>query len=149
MKKTLLMCCLFLGSTAPASAVVQGREYNTWYEKDAILYDMTQTAEGSPVMLSISQAGFRSANMVISSLTTGKCPTQARALEINNDLVPAEYFCTEHGSEKIEHYLVTDADKVNALVERLRSDFTVMSQKEIKVWAANIKAPKYGMAPRL
>ncbi|CCK11653.1 FIG00553982: hypothetical protein [Cronobacter sakazakii 680] len=33
MKKSFLMCCLFLGSTGPASAVVQGREYNTWYEK--------------------------------------------------------------------------------------------------------------------
>lgn len=101
------------------------------------------------MMLSISQAGYRSANMVISSMTTGKCPMQARALEINNDIVPAEYVCAEQGSEKIEHYLVRDADKVNALVERLRSDFTVMSQKEVKVWAANIKTPKYGMTPRL
>ncbi|ABU77379.1 hypothetical protein NLT11_000640 [Cronobacter sakazakii] len=148
MKKSFLMCCLFLGSTGPASAVVQGREYNTWYEKDAVLYDMTQTAGGSPVMLSISQAGFRSANMVISSLTPGKCPAQPRALEINSDIIPADYFCTQQGSEKIEHYLVRDADKVNALVEKLRSDFTLMSQKEIKVWAANIKSPKHGIAPR-
>ncbi|EOC0219555.1 hypothetical protein ACI0Y6_000084 [Cronobacter turicensis] len=149
MKKTIVVCCFYLCSTDPASAVVQGREYNTWYEKDAVLYDVTQTAEGSPVMLSISQAGYRSANMVISSMTTGKCPMQARALEINNDIVPAEYVCAEQGSEKIEHYLVRDADKVNALVERLHSDFTVMSQKEVKVWAANIKTPKYGMTPRL
>ncbi|ELY4155949.1 hypothetical protein SMZ39_002338 [Cronobacter turicensis] len=149
MKKTIVVCCFYLCSTGPASAVVQGREYNTWYEKDAVLYDVTQTAEGSPVMLSISQAGYQSANMVISSMTTGKCPMQARTLEINNDIVPAEYVCAEQGSEKIEHYLVRDADKVNALVERLRSDFTVMSQKEVKVWAANIKTPKYGMTPRL
>ncbi|EPE7488726.1 hypothetical protein ACSMAF_000739 [Cronobacter universalis] len=149
MKTTLLVCCFYLSSTVPASAVVLGREYNTWYEKDAVLYDMTQTADGSPVMLSISQAGYRTANMVISSLTAGKCPGATRTLEINNDTVSADYFCTEQGTEKIEHYLVRDADKVNALVDRLRSDFTVMSQSEIKIWAANIKTPKYGMTPRL
>ncbi len=95
-----------------------GREYNTWYEKDAVLYDMTQTPEGSPVMLRITQAGRHSANMVISSLTVGKCPAQARTLEINNDIVPAEYVCTEHGGDRVEHYLIRDADRVNALVRK-------------------------------
>ncbi|EOE6863382.1 hypothetical protein ACX1JO_000671 [Cronobacter dublinensis] len=149
MKRTFIICCCYISSLGTACAVVQGREYNTWYEKDAVLYDMTQTPEGSPVMLSISQAGRHSANMVISSLTVGKCPAQARTLEINNDIVPAEYVCTEHGGDRVEHYLIRDADKVNALVTKLRSDFTVMSQRETKIWAANIKTPKYGMTPRL
>ncbi|ELY6223563.1 hypothetical protein SNQ29_000750 [Cronobacter muytjensii] len=149
MKRALIISCCYISSLGSTCAMVQGREYNTWYEKDAVLYDMTQTPDGNPVMLSISQAGRRTANMVISSLTAGKCPVQAKTLEINNDIVPAEYVCTEQGSDKIEHYLVRDADRVNAMVERLRSDFTVMSQQEIKIWAANIKTPKFGMTPRL
>jgi hypothetical protein len=48
---------------------------------------------------------------------------------------------------RIEHFAVKDAAHVSALVKRLLTDFTLLVQGNIKVWAANIKTPKYGMAP--
>ncbi|HHA2190931.1 TPA: hypothetical protein ACOEA9_004690, partial [Enterobacter bugandensis] len=35
-----------------------------------------------------------------------------------------------------------------SLVNHLKSDFTLLLQNDIKVWAANIKTPKYGLAPK-
>lgn len=43
--------------SAPGWSTFQEREYNTWYIKNAVLYDMTQTSEGFPVMVSVSQPG--------------------------------------------------------------------------------------------
>lgn len=45
--------------SAPSWSAFQEREYNTWYIKNAVLYDMTQTSEGFPVMVSISQPARR------------------------------------------------------------------------------------------
>lgn len=148
MKTVYLFFSVLFFVSASCYASLQTREYNIWYEKEAVLYDITQTAGGDPVMISISQAGFKSANLVISFMTAGQCSGQAQRLEINNDVVPAAYRCVQSGAQKIEHYSVRDADKVNALVSHLQSDFTLQIQGSIKVWAANIKTPKYGMTPR-
>jgi len=43
---------------------------------------------------------------------------------------------------------VVDANSVNSLVTYLKSDFTLLLQNDIKIWAANIKTPKYGLTPR-
>ncbi|ADF62740.1 hypothetical protein ECL_03205 [Enterobacter cloacae subsp. cloacae ATCC 13047] len=43
---------------------------------------------------------------------------------------------------------MNDAGKVNEMVNYLKSDFTLLLQNDIKVWAANIKTPKYGIAPK-
>ncbi|HCM9268850.1 TPA: hypothetical protein N5L33_004804 [Enterobacter cloacae subsp. cloacae] len=133
--------------TNTCSAALQNREYNTWYEKDAVLYDITQTADGNPVMISISQGGYKTANMVISLLSEGVCPSESLPLEINGDVIPAEYTCMQQITYKVEHFIVRDAVKVNVLLEHLKSDFTAILQKDIKIWAANIKSPKYGIAP--
>lgn len=148
--KTLI--CLFCAAQllcSPVYAVFQQREFNVWYEKDAVLYDMTQTSDGRPVMISISQPGHKNANLVISYLSPGACPAEPGRLAINSDNVFSQYVCVPHGNERIEHFLVTNADAVNDVINKLQSDFTVLLQGDIKVWAANIKSPKYGMAPAL
>jgi len=43
---------------------------------------------------------------------------------------------------------VVDAESVNGMVTHLKSDFTILLQNDIKIWAANIKTPKYGLTPR-
>ncbi|MEX3019333.1 hypothetical protein AB4K05_07005 [Kluyvera sp. STS39-E] len=126
----------------------QEREYNTWYLKDAILYDMTQTSDGRPVMLSISQPGRSGANLVVSYVSEGPCTAGSGTLNVNGKDMPAKYSCVPLGKNRIEHFAVNDAQRVNEMVDHLKSDFTLLLQNDIKVWAANINSPKYGMAPR-
>ena len=126
----------------------QEREYNTWYQKDAVLYDITQTSEGLPVMISISQPGRGAANMLVSYMSDGSCGDKKELLNVNGKDVPATYSCASVGVNRIEHFAINDAEKVNEMVNHLKSDFTLLLQNDIKVWAANIKTPKYGIAPR-
>ncbi|HDT2074339.1 hypothetical protein DA103_06785 [Enterobacter cloacae] len=133
---------------APAWSAFQEREYNTWYIKNAVLYDMTQTSEGFPVMVSISQPERRSANLLVSYISEGQCGGDRKELNVNGKALPAQYHCVQVGLSKIEHFSVIDADSVNGMVTHLKSDFTVLLQNDIKVWAANIKTPKYGLTPR-
>ncbi|MGL4183177.1 hypothetical protein [Enterobacter ludwigii] len=126
----------------------QEREYNTWYTKDAVLYDMTQTSDGLPVMVSISQPGRSSANMVISYMSAGQCGEGVQKLSVNGKNIPAKYRCVQAGKSRIEHFAVKDAGCVNDIVNHLRSDFTLLLQNDIRVWAANFRTPKYGLAPR-
>lgn len=126
-------------------------EYNTWYSQDGVLYDVTQTADSQPVLISISMAGYDSANMVVSYFSDGDCQhAVARStIKINNDTIPAQYHCVDTAKGRIEHFAVDDANCVNGLVNNLRSDFTVTLQGEIRVWAANIRNPHYGLSPGL
>lgn len=134
--------------SAPSWSAFQEREYNTWYMKNAVLYDMTQTSEGFPVMVSVSQPGRKSANLLVSFITEGRCSENNQSLNVNGKELPAKYYCVEVGKNRIEHFSVVDADSVNGMVTHLKSDFTILLQNNIKVWAANIKTPKYGLTPR-
>lgn len=134
--------------SAASWGALQQREYNTWYIKNAVLYDMTQTAAGMPVMFSLSQPGRKTANMLVSYLSEGACLPQTQKLRVNGREVPAAYRCSQYERFKIEHFAVKDAKEVNAIYHHLESDFTLLLQHDIKVWAANIKAPKFGIAPR-
>ena len=134
--------------SAPGWSTFQEREYNTWYIKNAVLYDMTQTSEGFPVMVSVSQPGKKSANLVVSYITEGQCGKNTLPLNVNGKVLPASYYCVQVGSNRIENFSVVDANSVNALVTHLNSDFTLLLQNDIKIWAANIKSPKYGLTPR-
>jgi hypothetical protein len=146
MRHSILPALLFLLPPLSASSATQGREYNTWYEKDAVLYDLVQTSTGQPVMLSFSQPGQDQANLVISEVSVGECKT-SRLLRVNGHVVPAGYVCARMGKDQVEHFTVTDAGQVNNMVHLLQSDFTLLLQGDIKVWAANVKNPKYGVAP--
>ncbi|MCK7450333.1 hypothetical protein [Enterobacter chengduensis] len=134
--------------SVPSWAAFQEREYNTWYIKNAVLYDMTQTSEGFPVMVSVSQPGRKSANLLVSYITEGRCGENNPSLNVNGKILSARYDCVQIGQNKIEHFSVVDADSVNGMVTHLKSDFTILMQNDIKIWAANIKTPKYGLTPR-
>lgn len=149
MKKTVLL----LGSLFSSGLFGAGlySEYNTWYYNNGVLYDVAQTAASQPVLISISQAGFETANMVVSYFSPQACPAPGSdtKLTVNGSEVATAWECIPAEKGRIEHFMVTDAAQVNQLVDRLNSDFTVVLQQDIKVWAANFKTPKYGMAPRM
>lgn len=145
--KSILLAALAVFS-APSWSAFQEREYNTWYIKNAVLYDMTQTSEGFPVMVSVSQPGRKSANLLISYIREGRCGENSLPLNVNGKVLPAKYDCVQIGQKRIEHFSVVDADSVNGMVTHLKSDFTILLQNDIKIWSANIKTPKYGLAPR-
>ncbi len=148
MQTLKVISSLLLLFSAHSNAAWQERELNTWYEKDRVLYDITQTVDDNPVMISIAQADYKTANLAVSYMSNGGCSGGKPSLKINNTVIPAAYKCVPVGKDKIEHYFVDDAARVNALVGHLKSDFTAVIQEDIKVWAANIKSPKYGMAPK-
>ncbi|HED3852411.1 hypothetical protein V1605_19975 [Enterobacter soli] len=148
MKIQSIAIALLVAISSPSYSAFQEREYNTWYQKDAVLYDITQTSEGFPVMISISQPGRGSANMLVSFISDGDCGEKKDLINVNGKDVPATYRCASIGQSRVEHFAVNDADKVNEMVNHLKSDFTLLLQNDIKVWAANVKTPKYGIAPR-
>ena len=148
MKIKFITLAALMFYSAPGWSTFQEREYNTWYIKNAVLYDMTQTSEGFPVMVSVSQPGKKSANLLVSFITEGRCGENNQPLNVNGKELPAKYYCVEVGQNRIEHFSVVDADSVNGMVTHLKSDFTILLQNNIKVWAANIKTPKYGLTPR-
>ncbi|OEI77405.1 hypothetical protein [Enterobacter sp. ku-bf2] len=148
MKIVSIMLAVLALFSAPAWSAFQEREYNTWYMKNAVLYDMTQTSEGYPVMVSVSQPGRKSANLLVSYITEGRCGENKPPLNVNGTVLPSKYHCVQIGKNRIEHFSVVDADSVNGIVTHLKSDFTILLQNDIKIWAANIKTPKYGLAPR-
>lgn len=86
--------------------------------------------------------------MLVSFLSDGNCGEKKGLLNVNGKHIPATYSCSSVGPNRIEHFAVNDAEKVNQMVYHLKSDFTLLLQNDIKVWAANIKTPKYGIAPR-
>lgn len=144
----VLLICSF---PLPLLAVSLYPEFNTWYYQDGVLYDVTQTADSQPVMISISQAGFATANMVVSLYAENKCPApeSITSLKINGTDTAAHYSCFNIGKGRIEHYVLKDAGEVNQVIDRLRGEFTVVLRDDIKVWAANINDPRYGLAPGL
>lgn len=148
MKINIILFAALIAFSSSSYSALQEREYNTWYMKDAVLYDMTQTSEGFPVMVSIAQPGHDSANMLISYMSEGHCGESSQKLNVNGKDVPATYKCVTVGQGKVEHFAVNDADSVNGMVNHLKSDFTLLLQHDIKVWAANIRTPKYGIGPR-
>ena len=146
-RKSIALAALVFFS-APGWSAFQEREYNTWYIKNAVLYDMTQTSDGFPVMVSIFQPERKSANLVVSYITEGRCDDNNQQLNVNGKVLAAKYRCVQVGQNRIDHFSVVDANSVNSLVPYLKSDFTLLLQNDIKIWAANIKTPKYGLTPR-
>lgn len=86
--------------------------------------------------------------MLVSYMSDGDCGEKKGQLNVNGKDVPATYSCVSAGANRIEHFAINDAEKVNEMVNHLKSDFTLLHQNDIKVWAANVKTPKYGIAPR-
>lgn len=142
---TTLALLFVIGS--PAQSARLNREYNIWYQQNAVLYGMSQTAEGLPVLLSFFQPGNKSANMLVSYMSEGTCKEASHQLKVNGHRIPATYNCISFGQNRIEHFAVNEAQTVNGMFNHLKSDFTLVLQGNIKVWAANIKKPRYGLGP--
>jgi len=122
-------------------------EYNKWYSKDGVLYDIAQTKDENPVMLSIYSPGKANANMVVSYYSQGECDNNITTLQVDSHQFPAKYTCIPEKHGQINHFTVSDADSVNYLVDRLKSGFTILLQNDIKVWVENFNNPKFGIAP--
>ena len=135
---------LFVSYNAQANPY---KEYNSWYAKDGVMYDMTQTSDGQPVMISIYAPGKSTTNMVISYYSGGNCQNPSTALKVDASITPTHYSCITVHDGRINHFAVSDVGSVNYIVNRLRSGFTVILQDEIKIWAANFNTPKFGIAP--
>ena len=129
MKIQSIAIALLVAISSPSYTAFQEREYNIWYQKDAVLYDITQTSEGLPVMISISQPGRRAANMLVSRMSDGSCGNKKELLNVNGKDVPSTYSCESIGENRIEHFAINDAEKVNEMVNHLKSDFTLLLQK--------------------
>lgn len=147
MKNLYTILALLAVIASPAQSALHKREYNTWYQQNAVLYDLTQTAEGSPVLLSFSQPGKNSANMLVSYMSEGTCTEATQQLKVNGQEVPATYNCISFGQNRIEHYAVREAHLVNSMINHLKSDFGLVLQDDIKVWSGNIKNPRDGLNP--
>ncbi len=104
MKIVSIMLAVLAFFSAPAWSAFQEREYNTWYMKNAVLYDMTQTSEGFPVMVSVSQPGRKSANLLVSYITEGRCGENKMPLNVNGKVLPAKYDCVQIGKNRIESF---------------------------------------------
>lgn len=125
----------------------QYTEYYKWYSKDGVLYDIAQTKDRYPVMLSIYSPGKENANMVVSYYSHGACDNSINTMKIDNNDFPAQYTCIPEKNGKINHYTITDASSVNYMIDRLSSSFTISLQDDIKVWVGNFNNPEFGVAP--
>ncbi|WP_350362279.1 hypothetical protein, partial [Enterobacter hormaechei] len=120
MKIYSITIALLATISSPSYAAFQEREYNTWYQKDAVLYDITQTSEGLPVMISISQPGRESANMLVSYMSDGGCGDKKVRLNANGKDVPATYTCVSVGANRIEHFALMNPLMILVKIIKLR-----------------------------
>lgn len=118
-------------------------EYNVWYEKNGTLYDITQTKDSEPVLISISSSG--SGGMIVSHESDLPC-THLKGIKfiIDSFVVPYSLNCIVAGDSFFVTYTITDIRMTSYVLKRLRSDFTVILMGNIKLWAGNIKKPHYG-----
>lgn len=137
---------MFYASCINANVV---REYNYWYEKNGVMFDITQTSDGSPVMLSIYAPGKKNSNMVISYYSHGSCHNADATLKVDSSFISATYSCVRNSNKQINHFVITDANHIDYIVNKLKSGFTVLLQDEIKVWAANFNSPRFGIMPNV
>ncbi|MFX2610771.1 hypothetical protein [Enterobacter mori] len=136
----LSVVVFFVSMTVQASVV-----YNTWYARDGVLYDVTQTAESEPVAISLSSTGSGDVGMVISYENKSSCDDNIETLKIDKRYIQSEITCLPTGDTSIITYIVSEPKVIAYVLGRLRSDFTVILMGDIKIWAANIKKPLYGI----
>ena len=149
MKPVLFALFCTLPAWAAASTIP---EYNTWYKRNGVMTGLTQTSSSEPVLVSIAHAGTMAANMVISYVTDSPCDERQKTadLHINHRVAQAGFSCLRASDQfSIYHYSLNQHEQINYLHEQLMQGFTVMLQKDIRVWVANYSQPRYGVSPRL
>ncbi|WP_058913771.1 hypothetical protein [Entomohabitans teleogrylli] len=139
------------GASSAAQSDSASREYNVWYQSSGVMYDLTQTADSEPVLVSIFGIGTDDANLVVSQSVPGDCETPAgnATLLVDDKPLNTHYTCFETDKRKKEHFLLSDSREVNSIARKLSQDRTVIINGDIKLWAANFNHPRYGVTPKM
>lgn len=137
----LLWCVVFISNSYAAYAP---NEYNVWRFNDGVLYDTTQTENDEPVLVSIIGPGTNWSSMVISFMSETPCDADKKIayVWINLQQEALGFSCKQIGNSSIVTYTVSNVKRANELYMNLISGFTVVIDKRINIWAANIKEPK-------
>lgn len=144
MKRMLMLSLLFLLPTLLHAE----SEYNQWRINSAgVLSVITQTEKNEPVFISIAAGGTPGANVVITLMQDLSCDEQqiSATLWINDKLQSVSYRCEHVHNIYLITYIIVDHKKANELYSELKSGFTVVLDKRIKIWVANINHPKYSL----
>lgn len=142
MYRMLILALMLVFSSASGA----GTEYNQWSVNDTgILSVITQTEANAPVFVSIAAGGTPGANVVITLAQDTPCDAQQTSvlLWVNNMQQQVNYRCENIADRYLITYLMVDSSQANALYRTLKSGRTVVLDKRIKIWAANINRPSY------
>lgn len=123
-----------------------GTEYNQWrINSTGVLSVITQTEKNEPVFISIAAGGTPGANVVITLTQEPACDEQQATakLWVNNERQSVSYHCEHLNNLYLITWIIVDYNKANALYSALKSGFTVVLDKRIKIWVSNINSPKY------
>lgn len=144
MKNQMLMSSLLIFASA-FTAESKPREYNVWHSFGGVLYVLTQTPDSNPVFISISSKGLAEVGMVITLQDQTSCDEDSKK-PFFIDLQAVNYMlnCLPLTGSYLKTYTVTEASKIAYVLNRLKSDFTVVLSGDIKIWASNIQKPIYG-----
>lgn len=125
------------------AAYIEG-EYNVWRRTDGVLYATTQTEDNQPVLVSIVGPGTNWSSIVISYIVKKPCDVDKKSAEIyvNMGLETLDFSCQKLEKNSIVSYTVSKPTRANELYADLKSGFTVVIDKRINIWAANIREPK-------
>lgn len=144
MKRIFLLLLWFVVFISNSYAVYVPNEYNVWRFSDGVLYDTTQTENGEPVLVSIIGPGTNWSSIVISFMSEKPCDADKKIayVWINRQQEALGLSCKQIGNSSIVTYTVSSVKRANELYVKLTSGFTVVIDKRINIWAANIKEPK-------
>lgn len=125
------------------AAYIEG-EYNVWRRTDGVLYATTQTEDNQPVLVSIVGPGTNWSSIVISYIVKKPCDVDKKSAEIyvNMGLETLDFSCQKLEKNSIVSYTLSKPTRANELYADLKSGFTVVIDKRINIWAANIREPK-------
>ena len=121
-------------------------EYNVWYQKEGVMYDVTQTLENEPVLISITANSSPDAVMVITLKNDGACDATSvqEPLKIDFRKVSVSRSCLVSRDIYFVTYVIKDLAVIDYVLKQLRAGFTVVLMDSIKIWAGNINKPLHG-----
>lgn len=122
-------------------------EYNVWYAKDGIYYDVTQTSDATPVLISFTSHPHTGGGMIITFSDKQNCSYIDNQMPIKIDFYyfDSKFSCYAHNNYYILTYTITDEKAIDYVFSKLKKGFTVVFIDDIKVWASNINHPLYGV----
>lgn len=142
--KRIISVLLCVGFISSSYAAYVPNEYNVWRSSDGVLYGTTQTENNEPVLVSIVGPGTDWSTMVISFMSDQHCDLDKKTASvwINMKQEELDYSCKPVGHGSIITYTISNSKRAKELYFNLTSGFTLVIDKRINIWAANIKQPK-------